>query len=196
MSIRISAQAALAVGAVLIAASPAAAQNYPPNGWYRTEPLTGYSVRRFGYYDSVVLPPGPGGYGAYYIGRPFVTTIDPWGVIAEVPLRPKVLYYSDRILTPYGSYYPVSISVIPDNRPAVGRVEPAAPLESRPVELPTFRYDPGTPVKTAPERLMPRATDPDARPAPAAPRLPDLPPIPKAPVPGTGDGPKLGPSPK
>jgi hypothetical protein len=202
MSSHVSTWAALAVGAFLIAASPAAAQYYPPNGWYRTEPLTGYSVRSFGYYDGYPLPAGPGGYEAYYAGRPFVTTVDPWGVAADVPLRPKVLYYSDRILTPHGSFYPTSIAVIPTNRPPLVRVEPVLPVEvpapaqpARPVELPTFRYDPGTPTKPAPEPLMPRATDLDPPPVPAVPKLPDLPPIPKAPKPGAADGAKLGPAP-
>src|SRR5262249_20053031 len=128
---------ALVVGAVLIAASPAAAQYLPPNGWYRPDAAPGYVVRGFGYFDAYPLA-GPGDYEAYYAGRPFVTTIDPWGVVADVPLRPKVLYYSDRILTPYGSFYPVSIAKIPDNRP---RPVPQPQLTES-VPLPKFRYDP------------------------------------------------------
>jgi hypothetical protein len=187
------------VGAVLLMAGPVAAQYYPPNGWYRPDAAPGYVVRGFGYYDGYVLA-GPGGYEAYYAGVPIVTTLDPWGRVADVPLRPKVLYYSDRIMTPYGPYYPVSIAMIPDDRP---RPRPEPP---RTEALPTFRYDPGTPAKPAPPPapLMPRAAELDVtappRPAPATPlppvpKLPDLPAIPDAPKPGANDGPKLGPSP-
>lgn len=191
----------MVVGAVLIVAGPVAAQYLPPNGWYRPDAAPGYLVRAVGYYDGYPLV-GPGGYEAYYARRPFVTTVDPWGRLADVPLRPKVLYYSDRILTPYGSFYPVSIATIPDDRPRP--LPQPQPTES--VPLPTFRYDPGTPAKPVPPPapLMPRATDLDVKapprltpgiPPPPVPKLPDLPVIPNAPKPGTPDGPKLGPAP-
>src|SRR5687768_10706089 len=97
---------ALVLGATLVAATPAAAQFYPAGGWYRPGPSTGYWVQSSGYYNGPGPAPWPGRYEAYYGGRPLVTVTDPWGRIADVPLRPKVLYYSDQLLTPGGGFYP------------------------------------------------------------------------------------------
>jgi hypothetical protein len=204
---------ALVLGATLVTAGPGAAQYYPVGGWYRSGPPAGYTVRAWGFYGGQVLPPGPGAYEAYYPGRPIVTVTDPWGRVADVPLRPKVLYYSDQILTPHGSFYPTSIVVIPDDRrprvvPAAPRVSsppvparegapppkpppaaglpPPPPAPARETPLPPLPPLPDRAAKPlAPDRPIPRVVDP-GRPADATlPAVPELPKLPDVPaVPG------------
>ncbi|HKB02625.1 MAG TPA: hypothetical protein VKD90_10420, partial [Gemmataceae bacterium] len=162
-------RSALVLGAALVFAGPAAAQFYPAGGWYRSGPPAGYTVRAWGLYGGQVLPPGLGTYEAYYSGRPIVTVTDPWGRVANVPLRPKVLYYSDQILTPNGSFYPTTVVVIPDARrprsiPAASRVyTPPAPV---------VREGAPPPKPQPPAANLPQATTPEP-PLPPPTPLPD-----------------------
>jgi hypothetical protein len=205
-----SMRTALVLGAALAAAGPAAAQFYPVGGWYRSGPPAGYTVRAWGLYGGEVLPPGLGAYEAYYSGRPIVTVTDPWGRTANVPLRPKVLYYSDQLLTPHGSFYPTSVVVMPDDRrprsaPAASRVyapptpvvregspppkaqPPAAKLPPAPTReppLPPMPLPDREPKPLPPEPPNPKAAGPDRRgdsAIPAVPALPKLPDVPPAP---------------
>jgi hypothetical protein len=216
---------ALAFSASLIFPAAAAAQYYPPNGWYRYGPPTGYWVRGSGYYDGSVVPPGYGPLESYHAGRPWVTVADPWGRVADVPLRPKVLYYSDQFVTPYGGFYPTHVVVIPDDRRPPARTyyrpAPASPPAATPkpsVELPRAPIPPAAPPKPAtdpasrlgpapaetPKTVIPPATAPEPRPVseppklpvvPALPRLPDVPSLPGAAPKPAGKAPKLGPAP-
>jgi hypothetical protein len=168
---------ALAIGAALFAVGPAAAQYYPASGWYRGGPVVGYTVRASGIYGGPVLPAGPGGFEYYYPGRPIVTVADPWGRVADVPLRPKVLYYSDQFLTPHGTFYPRSVTVIPDDR------RPRTTSSSPP---PTY-YTP--PASSREEIPAPKAQRPAAREGAPPPKaqppsegLPPLPPLPGQPA--------------
>jgi hypothetical protein len=177
-----SIRTALVLGAALAAAGPAAAQLYPVGGWYRSGPTAGYTVRAWGLYGGEVLPPGLGAYEAYYPSRPIVTVTDPWGRLANVPLRPKVLYYSDQLLTPRGSFYPTSVVVMPDDRrprlvPAAPRVSFAPAPVVREGSAPTKAQPPAANLSPAPTReppLPPPTPLPDREPKVLTPEPPDL----------------------
>jgi hypothetical protein len=175
---------ALAVAGAFALVSPAVAQYYPIGGWYRSGPAAGYTVRAWGVYGGPGLPPGPGGYEAYYPGRPIVTVADPWGRVADVPLRPKVLYYSDQFLTPHGSFYPTSIVVIPNDRrprtvtpaPSASSTPPPVSREAIPapkVERPAAREGAPPPKAQPPSGSLPPPPPAPARTAP----LPPVPPV-------------------
>ena len=123
----------LGTAALLIAASIATA-----------DPPRGYWVNSTGYYGQFPYPPVHGGRFEYSNGRPSVLVQDPSGAVVQMPLRPKVLYYSNPLVTPEGYYYPTSISVIPDDRRPLIRTQPA-PSQFNP----TFRYD-GGPARPIP----------------------------------------------
>jgi hypothetical protein len=194
---------ALAIGFALFFVGPAAAQYYPSGGWYRSASPGGYWVRSYGYYDGYHSPPGYGGYETYYAGRPFVTVADPWGRVADVPLRPKVLYYSDQLVTPYGGFYPTHIVVMPNDR----RPVPSRSSYTPPPAVSTAPPPAATLPGPAPAKMpIPPAADLDPRPAAEAPQLPAVPELPRLPdvasVPGSAPAPKkvntvpnLGPTP-
>jgi len=114
------------------------------------DPPRGYWVQSTGSFDRFPFPPAIGGQNDYHPGRPWVTLHDSYGSQVSMPLQPKVLYYSTPFATPAGSYYPRTITMIPDDHrrgvPERVRVLPTFPPPT------TFRYDggPPTPVPTVP----------------------------------------------
>src|SRR5262245_39142612 len=167
---------ALSVAVVLLMASAGVAQPPPPT----------YRVVSWGYYDRFPYPPPIGSSVIYSSGPPVISYVDPSGRVVDMPLRPKVLYSSTPFLTPEGFHYPTSIVVMPDSgrRPVAYRVSPAAPALKQTSE---------------PPKLIPKARDFDARPAPELSPIqkpaPDLPPVQK-PVPDLPSIPKLPDLPK
>lgn len=117
------------------------------SGVTAADPPRGYWVNSTGYYDQFPYLPVYGGRFQYDTRQPTVLMRDPSGAVVSMPLRPKVLYYSNPLVTPEGYYYPTSITVIPDDRRPSVRITPPPPGSRS-----TYHYDggPTAPVPPVP----------------------------------------------